>query len=177
MINDNNNIEQNNPNNKERNLSDVFKELQEIRYSQNVVQTPKKTKIPKPKKHKKNNDFAFEMDINSVNKTKKSFKLPNILVISAVFVLAVIALFPKNAFLKESFAKEDTEEVTELTSTNFEINRKALNMQKIISENSSFEKVKEQVTEEREIEYEVNSQANPSLARGEQIVLQEGEAM
>ena len=176
MINDNNNIEQNNPNNKERNLSDVFKELQEIRYSQNVVQTPKKTKIPKPKKHKKNNDFAFEMDINSVNKTKKSFKLPNILVISAVFVLAVIALFPKNAFLKESFAKEDTEEVTELTSTNFEINRKALNMQKIISENSSFEKVKEQVTEEREIEYEVNSQANPSLPRGEQIVLQEGVA-
>ena len=73
MINDNNNIEQNNPNNKERNLSDVFRELQDIRYSQKVTQTPKKTKIPKPKKHKKNGNYSFEMDINSVAKPKKSF--------------------------------------------------------------------------------------------------------
>lgn len=139
----------------------------------NVVQPSKKRKTPKIKKQKQKS-FAFDM--NSVNVHKKNLKrLPNAIVICAVFILAVIALFPKNALLKESFAKEDTaQEVEALTETNFEINRKALNMQKIISENSSFEKVKEQVTEEREIEYEINSQANPSLPKGEQITLQQG---
>lgn len=170
MLNDNNSDQ----NNTDRNLTEVFRELQEIRYSQNVLKNQKKAKIPKVKKHKNFSDFNLETHISNVTQSKKSFKLPNFLVIFAIFILLVIALFPKNAFSTESFAKENAKDFTELSSTNFEINRKALNMQKIISDNSSFEKVKEQVTEEREIEFEINSQANPSLPRGEQNVLQQG---
>ena len=47
-------------------------------------------------------------------------------------------------------------------------------MQKIISENSNFEKVKEQVSEEREIEYDIQTQSNAKLPKGEQVVLQKG---
>ena len=165
-------------NNDDRNLSEVFKELQQIRYSQtsnkkSSIKNKKKKSTQKVKNEKESN-FAFNMN-ETLNDNRKGLKLSNIIVISAIFILAVIALFPNNAFLKESFAKEENDEdVIELSAIDFEINRKALNMQRIISENSNFEKVKEQVTEEREIEYETQSQANPSLPKGEQITIQEG---
>ena len=172
MLNDKNDFNQNNiGNNGQRKLTDVFKELQEIRYSQTVAQPTQKVKAQKQEKI-----YSYDNDINSVGVLSNNIKLPNLIVISAVFILAVVALFPKNIFTQESFAKENNEqeEVVETASMNFEINRKALNISKIISENSSFEKVKEQAIEEREIEFESKTQPNPALPKGEQIKLQEG---
>ena len=181
-----------NKNQDSRNLSDLFKELQEIRYSSaNQVNTSSKpksesktTKQSSIKKHsapkqqskpKAKVSFIENTDVSFDN--KKGVKLSNLLIVFVVLVLVIIAVFPMNVFSVETGnTTEDSEEVVETASipTDFEINRKALNMQKIISENSSFEKVKEQVSEEREIEYEIQTQQNPTLPRGEQVVLQEG---
>ena len=79
-------------------------------------------------------------------------------------------LFPKNASLKESYAK--VEEPTDVSE--YEINRHSLNIQNIISENSDMDKVKEQVIEERDVKFETNYNNNATLPKGEEIVTQEG---
>lgn len=190
MLDDKNNSMHKNQN--DRNLSDVFKELQEIRYSQaNQVNTSSKSNsdlkrqkqfnmqtqsaTQRQSKPKAKVSFIESTDVSFDN--KKGVKLSNLLIVFVVLVLVIIAVFPMNVFSVETGdTTKDSEEVVETASipTDFEINRKALNMQKIISENSSFEKVKEQVSEEREIEYETQTQQNPTLPRGEQVVLQEG---
>ena len=171
----NNNSMNNNQNN--RNLSDVFRELQETRYSQSTqVNTTSNINTKKQRKPKAKVSFIDNNDISFDN--KKSIKLSNLIIVLVILVLVIIAVFPMNVFSVENQDTADTsdEEVVETASipANVEINRKALNMQKIISENSSFEKVKEQVAEEREIEYEIQTQSNATLPRGEQVVLQEG---
>ena len=156
-----------------RNLSEVFRELQEIqRNPQKQLEYQKEfEKANKAKKKKK--VPSISLDTNPM--TGKGIKLSNLIIACIVTLLIIIALFPKNTSFVESYAKETEEpEVEAFEANQFEINRRALNMQKIISENSSFEKVKEQVTEEREIEFEINTQQNPSLPKGEQVVLQEG---
>ena len=184
MLNDKNNSMNNGQDN--RNLSDVFKELQEIRYSQSKqVNTSSKSKseskISKQSNAKKQSKpkakVSFIENNNVSFDNKKGIKLSNLLIVLVVLILVIIAVFPMNVFSVETGnTTDDSEEVVETASipTDFEINRKALNMQKIISENSSFEKVKEQVSEEREVEYEIQTQQNPTLPRGEQVVLQEG---
>ena len=47
-------------------------------------------------------------------------------------------------------------------------------MQTIISENSGMDRVKEQVTEERDVDFETTYQNNSTLPKGEEITLQEG---
>ena len=156
-----------------RNLSEVFRELQEIqRNPQKQIEYQKEfEKANKAKKKRRIPSIAFSDN----NITGKSVKLSNLIIACIVTLLIIIALFPKNTSFVESYAKETEEpEVEAFEANQFEINRRALNMQKIISENSNFEKVKEQVTEEREIEFEINTQQNPSLPKGEQVVLQEG---
>ena len=174
MLDDNNNSMNKNQDN--RNLSDVFRELQKIRYSQaNQINTTSKSKTVKQTRPKAKVSFIENNNISFDN--KKCVKLSNLIIVFVIFVLVIIAIFPLNVFSVETSSSENqSDEVVETASipTNIEINRKALNMQKIISENSSFEKVKEQVSEEREIEYEIQTKENPTLPRGEQVLLQEG---
>ncbi len=182
MLDDKNNSVNNKQDN--RNLSDVFKELQEIRYSAaNQTKTSttsnKKPKAKNKKQAKPRARVSFIESNDTSFDTNKGVKLSNLIIVFVILVLVIIAVFPMNVFSVEtSNTSEDDEETVETASipSDFEINRKALNMQKIISENSSFEKVKEQVSEEREIEYETQTQQNASLPRGEQVVLQEGVA-
>ena len=155
----------------DRNLSDVFKELQEIRYSQtNQVHHSTSSKNKSKSKilfHAENNRFY----------TKKTINLSNIVICFIVLLLIIIAIFPKNVFSVETeLATDNSEETIETASipANVELNRQAFNMQKIIAENSNFEKVKEQVSEEREIEYETQTQSSSTLPRGEQIIQQQG---
>ena len=155
----------------DRNLLDVFKELQEIRYSQtNQIQhsiNSKNKSKPKVLFHAENNKFY----------TEKTISISNLIVFFIILLLVIIAIFPKNVFSVETeIANNHSEESLEVFSipANVELNRQAFNMQKIIAENSNFEKVKEQVSEEREIEYEIQSQSSPTLPRGEQIVQQQG---
>ena len=166
----------------ERNLSEVFKELQQIRYTQQEAQvknTSAKTRKKTTKPTKKKTKVVMTSEETSFHQNKKSVRLSNLIIILSVLILIIIAAFPKDVFSKESATNETEENKKEKVETaaipsDFEINRRALNMQKIISENSSFEKVKEQVSEDRNIDFEIKSQANATLPRGEQIVLQKG---
>ena len=56
----------------------------------------------------------------------------------------------------------------------FELNRHRINIQSIISENSNMNRVKEQVVEERDVEFETTYNNNPTLPKSEEIVTQEG---
>lgn len=148
-----------------RNLSDVFKELQEIQKTQST--DSKKPNNKKPPKAKKN--FAFQFRINNPYKNS-DLKLSHIIVGCGILIIGLAVFFPKNTSFTQSYAKEETiEEISE-----YELNRHRLNMQSIISENADMDRVKEQVTEEREIEFITEYTNNPTLPKSEEIITQEG---
>ena len=154
-----------------RNLSDVFKELQAMQY-QNTSNTSKKHKKVKPQKVKLKKDKTnkkINIDTSFFVKLK-DLGVPNVLLILLVFVLGVAAFSPKNNIFAESYAKEEVISET----AEYELNRHRLNVQNIISENSGMDRVKEQVDEERDVEFETTYNNNPTLPKGEEIVLQEG---
>lgn len=147
MLNDNNSFNHNT-----RNLSDVFKELQETRTSQNS--NPKYSQKSENIKKQKNSDL----------------KLPHIIIGCSILIIGMAVFFPKSNSSKESYAMEvSAEELSE-----YELNRHRLNIQSIISENAGINRVKEQVVEARDVEFETNYNNNPSLPKGEEIIMQEG---
>ena len=164
-----------------RNLSDVFKELQEIRNNpqaqQAYVKQAKKSKKHQPKakldKVKKNsNVFAsnfFTKDRTSHPKSN-DLKLSHIITGCGILVVSMALFFPKDLAFTESYASTDTSQEVKA----YELNRHRLNMQSIISENAGMDRVKEQVTEERDVEFETTYNDNATLPKGEEIVTQEG---
>lgn len=146
-----------------RNLSDVFKELQQMQYSQSHDDSSNKKKT-----HKLN------MGISSFSHSNffrgKGVTISNICILSMITIIGLAISFPNSSTFKESYAKEESlEEISE-----YELNRHRLNIQNIISENSTMDKVKEQVIEEREIEFETKYNNNSSLPKNEEIIMQEG---
>ena len=147
-----------------RNLSDVFKELQEMQQAQ-TTHAKKHPKVPKVKKR-----FAFHPTQNTSYQKCYDLKLSHIIVGCGILIVGLAVFFPKNTSFTQSYAKEDTvEEISE-----YELNRNRLNMQSIISENAEMDRVKEQVTEERDIEFITEYTNNPTLPKSEEIVKQEG---
>ena len=160
MLNDNNFS-----NNDNRNLSEVFKELKEMQYNATYA-TPQKKQFKLP---------SFKMNFNNSTKNNNTYqstdlKLSHIVTGCSILIVAMAVLFPKNASLKESYAK--VEEPTDVSE--YEINRHSLNIQNIISENSDMDKVKEQAVEERDVKFETNYTNNATLPKGEEVVTQEG---
>ena len=144
-----------------RNLSEVFKELQESRYSQ--------ANNHNKKRHKAKNIFASHFRTNSYYKNS-DLKLSHIIVGCGILIIGLAVFFPKNTSFTQSYAREENiEEVSE-----YELNRHRLNIQNIISENAGMDRVKEQVTEERDIEFETEYNNNPSLPKSEEVIIQEG---
>lgn len=152
-----------------RNLSDVFKELQEIQHAAQTTNSnkPINRKIPKAKKN-----FAFHFRMNDINRSYRNsdLKLSHIIVGCGILIIGLAVFFPKNSSFTQSYAKEENlEEISE-----YELNRHRLNIQNIISENSDMDRVKEQVTEEREVEFITEYNNNPTLPKSEEVVTQEG---
>lgn len=177
MLNDNNSY-----NYKNRNLSEVFKELEQARNESIIQQTSAK------KSKKKRNNYvgqavSFQSNplINSfwntseqqniIHNRSNDLKLSHIITGCSILIVSLAIFFPKSTSFSESYAKTDT--VAELS--NFELNRHRLNIQNIISENSDMGRVKEQVVEEREVLFETNYNNNATLPKGEEVVTQEGE--
>ena len=162
MLNDNNYS-----NNDNRNLSEVFKELKEMQYNPSYAQQQnKRAKSHFFKTNFKNNFFSNK------NNTYQStdLKLSHIVTGCSILIVAMAVLFPKNTSFKESYAKvEEPENISE-----YELNRHSLNIQNIISENSDMDKVKEQVVEERDVQFETTYNNNATLPKGEEVVVQEG---
>ena len=154
---------QDNSFNNNRNLSDVFKELQEMQNIQIQNQYKKKSN-----KNKKRISFPF----TNKNTTYKNYdlQLSHIVVGCSILVIGLAVLFPKTTTLTQSYARENEQ----VETSQYELNRHRLNIQSIISENADMDKVKEQLTEEREIEFETKYNNNPSLPKSEEIITQEG---
>lgn len=151
-------------NHNNRNLSDVFKELQQAQQTQSTSSNnhPRKS-------HAMRNNFVSYFHTNSPYKSY-DLKLSHIIVGCSILIVGLAVFFPKNASFTQSYAKEETiEQISE-----YELNRHRLNIQNIISENADMDRVKEQVTEEREIEFETEYNNNPTLPKNEEIITQEG---
>ena len=143
-----------------RNLSDVFRELQEMQ-KQSVMENT--TQIE---------EEAYHTDpSNSIKQYRPNdLKLSHIIIGCSILIVSIAIVFPKNVSLHESYAKVESPQ----SLSEYELNRHRLNIQSIISENSDMDRVKEQVVEEREVEFETNYNNNPSLPKGEEIIIQEG---
>lgn len=107
---------------------------------------------------------------NTVHTKTSDLKLSHIITGCSILVVSLAIFFPKTTTFSESYAKTDTQ----VEVANFELNRHRINVQNIISENSDMGRVKEQVVEEREIEFETTYTNNATLPKGEEVVKQEG---
>lgn len=143
-----------------RNLSDVFKELQQMKQEQTFTED---SYIDQPKTPKVKNIYK---------KTSKNsdLKLSHIIIGCGILIVGLAVFFPKNASFTQSYAKEENMEAI----SEYELNRHRLNIQSIISENADMDKVKEQVTEERDIEFITEYTNNPTLPKSEEVIKQEG---
>lgn len=165
-------------NHENRNLTEVFKELQEIRNNPNAQQAYskqiKKTKKSKAKTNTLNTVKSVPNSFASMLNSKKSYKtndlnLSQIVIGCGILVISMALFFPKDLSFKESYAKSDTQ-----IESSYELNRHRLNMQSIISENAGMDRVKEQVIEDRDVEFETTYNDNATLPKGEEVVKQEG---
>lgn len=165
-------------NHENRNLTEVFKELQEIRNNPNAQQAYskqiKKTKKSKAKTNTLNTVKSAPNSFASMLNSKKSYKtndlnLSQIVIGCGILVISMALFFPKDLSFKESYAKLDTQ-----IESSYELNRHRLNMQSIISENAGMDRVKEQVIEDRDVEFETTYNDNATLPKGEEVVKQEG---
>lgn len=154
MLNDNNSFNQDN-----NNLSNAFKELKNSNV-QNLDQFNSTSNQYKQKIIKPNTNLHKNSDL----------KLSHIIIGCSVLIISMAIFFPKNNSSKESFAAEPSINAM----TEFELNRHRLNIQNIISENADINRVKEQVVEAREVEFETTYNNTPSLPKGEEIIVQEG---
>ena len=127
MLNDKNSYNYDN-----RNLSEVFKELQEIRQQGNSNQTH----IKKGKKEKIKKNFNIFSSIPHRNNTTiktNDLKLSHIITGCSILVVSIALFFPRDTAFSQSYARveEKPQSISE-----YELNRHRLNMQNIISENA-----------------------------------------
>ena len=152
-----------------RQLTDVFKELQETRL----------------KYEEQNKKMAKKVHNSTVNNSsgrpKKTYFITQKTVSISLSLFAVILAFIVAVFWSTSISAKDTsiELYSPLSdigknSVSIEINRHRINAHNIITSNSALETVKEQVVEERDIPFETLYTERNILPKGEEVVLQEG---
>lgn len=166
MLNDKNSYEN-------RNLSDVFKELQAMQHGGSSEHMDGQASRQENKVNNINetlNYFSSNSQKTRTTNKANDLKLSHIITGCSIFVVAMALFFPKDTSFKSSYAKVDTEE----SISEYELNRHRLNIQNIISENSDMDRVKEQAVEERDVEYETTYTDTPTLPKGEEVVTQEG---
>lgn len=149
---------------KNRNLSDVFKELQAIQQSSN-------TENDSPKiRDRVSFNFNTEDTKNQSFSKSDDLKFSHIVIGFSFLVISMALFFPKDYSFTKSYAREDS--MTE--SSEYELNRHSLNVQNIISANAGMDCVKEQAVEERDVEFDTTYNNSPVLPKGEEIIKQEG---
>ena len=132
---------------KERNLSEVFKELEEKKFNNSI--------------HRKGKKINFKINTSSeLNNTHSKLLSPHIIV--GVLVLIVVT----SLFCKSIFAFSNTHE--------YETNNNILDVQSIISKNADISKFKEQVTINCNVVYATIYNNNPLLPKGEESITKEG---
>lgn len=156
-----------------RQLTDVFRELQQTRLQYEHQNAKKATKTAYANTHSNNKKNIKKVKSTSTHHSKT-------LRITFVFVLlliaVVIALLGSNSISAKDPSIELYSPLSEVgkSSVSIEINRHRLNAHNIITSNAALETVKEQVVEERDIPFEILYTERNLLPKGEEVVLQNG---
>ena len=137
-----------------KSLSNLFKEVQDIRYGR--AQAKEEENRPKIKYNK-----IYVVDHRSN-------------IAGAIIGILIIILFFSFINSNSIYANTDTNE-TKVPITNFEENKKALDVMGIISSNISERTVKEIYNKEVETQFETQYVENNKLPKNEEHVLQEGQ--
>ena len=136
-----------------KSLSNLFKEVQDIRYGRAYAkEEEKKTEI------KYNRVYVVDHRFN---------------VAGAIIGILIIILFFSIINSNSIYANTDTNEI-KVAITSFEENKKTLDVMGIISSNISEKTVKEIFNKDLEIEFETEYIENDKLPRYEEHILQEG---
>ena len=145
-----------------RQLTDVFRELQETRLQYEAQNAKKPHKIHKTQK---------------VSYQSSHRKTISISIILMILICAMIIAFCWSTSIS---AKDDSIELyspladVNQNTVSIEINRHRLNAHNIITSNAALEVVKEQVIEERDIPFDTLYTDRSILPKGEKVVLQDG---
>ncbi len=134
-----------------KNLSDVFKELNEIKSRPSSQMT---YDVPG------NVETSFYSKKRQSRSIVKEKKLYYILIMCIIISVVLFLLVNRKAFAS--------------TTTLYEVNNSKLNIQEIITANADITRFKEQIVEEYDIDFETLYNENPTLPRGENITIQEG---
>lgn len=163
-----------------RKLTDVFKELEQARYSyeqqnqQNIHSKKSKQKNSPIIKNKFKN-YSSHDNIHKPKVSKKAIPISSSILAFLILASVGIVTFSNFVMSKDSLASSDMTSYDTTEDVEIEINRHRLNAHNIIVSNASLETVKEQVTEERDIPFETVNQDCTYLPKGEQKTIQNGE--
>lgn len=159
----------------ERNLSEVFKELQETK-QQYVSINNEKLKNKKNHKYYKNIKFMFNNTFfTNISNTLKTSIIHRRITIIAILLIVAISILMINT-ISSSYAKETTftPEIETDKFSEFETNHNSLSMEQIISGNINSIKSKEIVTEDRDINFEITKKENSLLPKDEEVIVTTG---
>lgn len=137
-----------------KSLSNLFKEVQDIRYGRASA----KEEIKKP-----------EIKYNRIYVVDHRFN-----VAGAIIGILIIIMFFSVIHSNSIYANTDEEE-KKVALTTFEENKKVLNVMEIISSNISEKTVKEILNKEIETEFQTQYVENNQLPKDEEHILQEGQ--
>ena len=171
-----------------RKLTDVFKELEQARYSYeqeariNIKKEEEKKnkKINKVEKSKFKKQQILQTAQNKTQAKKPRMAKKAIPISGGILALLVVAsvgivTFSNSVMSKDSLASSDVTSYEGEEDVNIEINRHRLNAHNIIISNAALETVKEQVVEERDIPFETVNQECSYLPKDEKTTIQKGE--
>ncbi len=171
------------------NLSEIFRELQEVRelstnkkafkqYQKQQKELKKRNSQPEtseqyivngriqkekmPKKH----PFKFTKREKS---NTPDLHLSHVILGGITLLIGFTVLFPDVGALNTSYAKE-----TSAIDTSYELNRHRLDIEETLKQNVGNIIIKEQVIEERSSDFETIYTDNAKLPKGEELITQEG---
>ncbi len=159
-----------------RGLYDAFFELRNIQHSQ-LESNPKYKKKLKKEKNQKNEaqlNVSVPDNTEQLYTTNKVYthdlKFFHIVIGFILLIIAILIFFPTTGAFSTSYALDLNYE----EDISYEINRHSLNIQDIITSNSGLTVIKEQLTEDRSIDFNTTYTDIPTLPKGEETVTQEG---
>lgn len=147
--------DKNSYNYQDRNLSEVFKELQEIKNNPNL-------QASYIKHSKTQNSF----NIKKLFSSHANYRIAKIELSHIIIFFIIIFIFTALFCNKKIFAKS--------IAPKYEINENSLNIQNIISENANINTFKEQSVTEYNIVFPIIYNNNAFLPKGDEIITKEG---
>ena len=160
----------------QRQLPDVFKELQQSRLEQEINTKLHVSKTRTSERKKKTNqrlmqkrEEAYRNMWNERGTTEiLNFSVRKAAIVTMCICAIILTVVSKN------YIFADNEEIIETSSIEFETNDNAINLTQIVSENASMVEAKDYIKEEREVTFETVYIEDTSLQKDEKVVTQEG---